>query len=160
MESPAYTSLLYLYGKYVIKTMANEIRQIRAKTKLGQSTFNEQVDSGYLGSGIGALEECTRTCIQERQPHIQLLIGQAYRLLNMPLKTYEHWLLAQESMFTGCINQGKKKKLDMFLDEYLFFTRIRGVADNEVDKVLKTGKKCSTQNNNTLLMITASLKQV
>lgn len=32
---------------------------------------NESViDIGYLGSGIGALEECTRSCLQERQPLI------------------------------------------------------------------------------------------
>jgi len=59
METPQYSSLLYLYGKYVIKTMASEIRQIKAK-KLRESTAEiSKVDSGYLGSGIGALEECT-----------------------------------------------------------------------------------------------------
>ena len=33
------------------------------------------IDSGYLGSGIGALEECKRTSLPERQPLIHYLIG-------------------------------------------------------------------------------------
>ena len=46
------------------------------------------VVGGYLGSGIGALEECTRLCVSERQPFVNLLIGQAFKILRMPLKTY------------------------------------------------------------------------
>ena len=49
------------------------------------------VDSGYLGSAIGALEECERSQLDERQPHVKLLLGRAYSLLRMPLKTYEYW---------------------------------------------------------------------
>ena len=46
----------------------------------------------------------------------------------------------------------------MFLDEYLFFTRIRDEADKEVDYVLKTGKKAPSTDANRVIMITTSLK--
>lgn len=62
-ELPTYTSLLYLYGKYVIKTMDVEIKQRDSRSNIRDTTFMKPtIDSGYLGSGIGALEECTRTC--------------------------------------------------------------------------------------------------
>lgn len=48
----------------------------------------------------------------------------------------------------------------MFLDEYLFFTRIRDEADKEVDYVIKTGKKAPSTDANRVIMITTSLKQV
>ena len=72
--------------------MNNEIKAIKNNVSFDEKP---KVDSGYLGSGIGALEECTRTCIEQRQPIVQVLIGQAYYLLNMRLKAYEHFLQAQ-----------------------------------------------------------------
>jgi len=68
IEQPSYTSLLFIYGKYVVKTVASAIRTVRQSK--GRATGNEKVDSGYLGSGIGALEECTRTCFKERTPQV------------------------------------------------------------------------------------------
>ena len=46
----------------------------------------------------------------------------------------------------------------MFLDEYLFFTRIRAEADKEVEQVLLTGKMAPNTNSNRILEITSSLK--
>ena len=96
-ETPAYSILLLVYGKLVIKTIEAE-RKKRRTVKLqgeGRKTLGTpKVDSGYLGSGIGALEECTRLCLAERQPLINFLIGRAYKILKMPLKTYEYWRTA------------------------------------------------------------------
>ncbi len=59
MLTPTFTVLLFVFGKYVIKAIQQEIKSLR---KTGT-----KVDSGFLGAGIGALEECTRTCVSERQ---------------------------------------------------------------------------------------------
>lgn len=120
MLTPSFTVLLFVFGKYVIKAMHQEIITFR---KTGSS-----IDSGFLGAGIGALEECTRTCMSERQDIIQYWIGKAYLLLNMPLKTYQHWILTKNLM------SKKKKEVAYFLDEYVFFTRVRDLADSEVAK--------------------------
>ena len=79
--------------------MAIEIRQHQLKRQSfieSNQNIKPAIDSGYLGSGIGALEECIRNCISERQPSINFLIGRAYGLLKMSLKTYEFWKRASE----------------------------------------------------------------
>lgn len=50
---------------------------MRERCTLRETTFipTSSIDSGYLGSGIGALEECLRSCLKERQPLINFLIG-------------------------------------------------------------------------------------
>jgi len=62
--------------------------------KKRKKAFN--VDKGYLGSGIGALEECLRVCLPERQRKVNFYIGFAYKILNMPLKTFTFWKKADE----------------------------------------------------------------
>ena len=47
-RAPHYTSLLYLYGKYVVLSATQE----------------------FMGSGIGALEECLRSCVTFRHANI------------------------------------------------------------------------------------------
>ena len=103
-ENPAVTSLMYLYGKYVVKAMASEVHeqltQIAAMMQGNLDVLNKsgglrkkkkgrefRIDQGYLGSGIGALEECLRGCFIERHPKVNYYIGFAYRVLRMPLKT-------------------------------------------------------------------------
>ena len=99
---------MYLYGKFVVKAMASEVhRQLSefamtlqgldsalAKKKKRGRDF--RIDDGYLGSGIGALEECLRSCFQERQAKVNYYIGFAYKVLRMPLKTQEYWVKAQK----------------------------------------------------------------
>jgi len=55
-----------------------------------------RIDKGYLGSGIGALEECLRSCYDERHAKVNFYIGFAYKILRMPLKTVEYWQAAQK----------------------------------------------------------------
>jgi len=65
-----------------------------AGLKKRKKTFN--VDRGYLGSGIGALEECLRVCLPERHKKVNFYIGFAYKILNLPLKTFTFWKKADE----------------------------------------------------------------
>jgi hypothetical protein len=46
-KAPHYTSLLYLYGKYAV--LSNRME--------------------FFGSAIGALEECSRSCLPHRHPN-------------------------------------------------------------------------------------------
>jgi hypothetical protein len=80
--------------------MENELINLARKAggvefKKKKQTF--KVDKGYLGSGIGALEECLRVCIPERHKKVNFYIGFAYKILSMPLKTYDFWKKADES---------------------------------------------------------------
>jgi hypothetical protein len=111
-QNPNQSSLLYYYGKYVVKAMAVETKKIhkhqlehelymRTKPRGAESALKKKkqtfkVDRGYLGSGIGALEECLRVCLPERQKKVNFYIGFAYKILNMPLKTFNFWKKADE----------------------------------------------------------------
>lgn len=119
-EAPTFNVLLMLYGKFVVKTMANEIKQRkqRRKQSLRDTTAQaDSVDAGYLGSGIGALEECARTCLTQRQPYINYMIGFAYKLLKMPLRSYEYWKRAMDFK-NGALQPQIQKTLKIFLDEF------------------------------------------
>ena len=100
------------------------------------------MDSGYLGSGIGALEECTRLCVSERQPFVNLLIGQAFKILRMPLKTYSYWKAANEQNQKLLVLPPKDvRQLSQFLDEYHLFTRLTLYADKEIKAAIEQGEK-------------------
>ena len=100
--------------------------------------LNYSVDQGYLGSGIGALEECLRACFRERQAKINFYIGLAYKMLLMPLKTYQFWIKAQNINQTELNKIGLRipqmRQIKVFLDEFVFFTRICEIADNLVEE--------------------------
>jgi len=64
------------------------------KKKKGR--FDFRIDQGYLGSGIGALEECLRSCYAERHTKVNYYLGFAYKVLRMPLKTQEYWVKAHD----------------------------------------------------------------
>ena len=102
---------MYLFGKYVVKAMANEVHEqlnnmikVLAGESLTASVVSSQkkkkggkdfrIDQGYLGSGIGALEECLRSCFAERHAKVNYYIGFAYKVLRMPLKTQEYYVKA------------------------------------------------------------------
>jgi len=48
----------------------------------------------------------------------------------MPFKKYEHWLLVKQ------LSPKKTKEVSKFLDEYDMITRLRKVAQQQVDSVL------------------------
>lgn len=104
---------MYLYGKYVVKAMANEVHNqlnnmimelagakiLTSSQSSGKAGFKKKgkdfrIDQGYLGSGIGALEECLRSCFTERHAKVNYYIGFAYKVLRMPLKTQEYYVKA------------------------------------------------------------------
>ena len=60
----------------------------KSKIKRGKDF---RIDQGYLGSGIGALEECLRSCFEERHAKVNYYIGFAYKVLRMPLKTEQYY---------------------------------------------------------------------
>ncbi len=45
----------------------------------------------YIGSALGALEECLRSTVKERQPKVTYFLGKAYKEMNRPLKANEYW---------------------------------------------------------------------
>lgn len=108
-----YTGLLYLYGKFVVKSNTTE------KYK------HTQEQKQFLGSGIGALEECLKSCMPEYHSRIYYYIGLAYNkqnsILNMPLKSISYWQQAKTLDFYWPY-QGlqKTKVIKKFLDQYSF----------------------------------------
>ena len=93
----------------------------------------QRIDDGYLGSGIGALEECTRVCLPERQPLVHMIIGQAYKLLRMPFKTFEEWKFAIElHKDTKSLAPKRVRLITVFLDEIEFFSRLVAEAQKAV----------------------------
>jgi hypothetical protein len=76
--------------------MAVETKKLRTVTKRNKKLATFNIDKGYLGSGIGALEECLRVCLPERHHKVNFYIGFAYKILRMPLKTYGFWKRADE----------------------------------------------------------------
>jgi hypothetical protein len=91
LNNTKYTGFLYLYGKYVIKSN----KQAKYKTTQEQKQF--------LGSGIGALEECLKSSMPEFRSRILYYIGLAYNrqnlILNMPLRSIHYWQEAQNLGF-------------------------------------------------------------
>ena len=86
-------SLLYAYGKYVVQSQFDKqtADPMLATTTslLGEEQTNTQ--KNYIGSAIGALEECLRSQVKERHPKITYLIGKAYLEMKRPLKVNEYW---------------------------------------------------------------------
>lgn len=99
LRNSSYTSLLYLYGKYIIKS----------NTLKGPSLH---VQRQFLGSGIGAMEESLKACMPEFHCRIKYYIGLAYNNTNMkqkmPLKTMNYWHDAKGDGFLMPI-QGQQK---------------------------------------------------
>ena len=131
-EHPRQTSLMYIYGKYVVKAMASEVnRQMQqmmagkvssTNKKRNQKARDFRIDQGYLGSGIGALEECLRSCFDDRHAKVQFYIGFAYKILRMPLKTYENWSKAQKlNQANRTLSPYKSNQIKLFLNEYVLF---------------------------------------
>ena len=73
--------------------MLKENKRLGKMPELGLKKKREifRIDKGYLGSGIGALEECLRVCLEERHRKVNFYIGFAYKILRMPLKTFNFW---------------------------------------------------------------------
>lgn len=78
-------TLLYAYGKYVVLSyQATPHVQILRGATAG-------LNRNYMGSAIGALEECQRSSVKERQPKISYYLGKAYLEINRPVKANEVW---------------------------------------------------------------------
>ena len=122
LRSSKYTGLLYLYGKYIIKSNAKAYQDVGLP---GRS--REQ--ARFLGSGVGAMEECLKSCMPEYHSRIYYYIGYAYNdknsRLNMPLKSVHFWQQAKNQEF-NLPYQGiaKLKMLNKFLDQYAFIQQI------------------------------------
>ena len=77
-----------------------------------------RIDQGYLGSGIGALEECLRSCFAERHAKINYYIGFAYKVLRMPLKTHEYYVKASTlNKKPRTLSYLQEKQVQMFIQE-------------------------------------------
>jgi len=86
-----------------------------------------------LGSGIGALEDCLRSCFTERHAKVNYYIGFAYKVLRMPLKTQEYWVKANKLHTSQRIlSHEQANQVNWFLKEQQFFTIIGENADNMI----------------------------
>ena len=78
-----------------------------------------------MGSGLGALEECLRTCVPEFQSRVNYYIGLAYNrqdgILTTPLTSIPYWLESKKQDFNQPY-QGLRKvrQISRFLDQYAF----------------------------------------
>lgn len=113
---------MYLYGKYIIKSNAKAYQDVGLP---GRSPEQAR----FLGSGVGAMEECLKSCMPEYHSRIYYYIGYAYNdknsRLNMPLKSVHFWQQAKNQEF-NLPYQGiaKLKMLNKFLDQYAFIQQI------------------------------------
>lgn len=75
IQNPSFVSLLYAFGKYAIK----------AVTLFEDDSINKRIAMGYLGTAIGALEECSRSQVKERYPRIFYYLAKAYEKKQLPV---------------------------------------------------------------------------
>lgn len=129
LKHSKYIGLLYLYGKYIVKA------NILAK----QIDLENEPQFNYIGSGIGALEECLKSSMPEYHSRINFYIGLAFSHKNckqrMPLKAVNFWSEAKHFQLPY---QGYKKvkQIKKFLDQYSF-----------MDKILEMVQKSLSQSN-------------
>lgn len=87
-------SLLYAYAKYVVLSQADKASDsplLGPNTTTTSILVNSSIQKNFIGSAIGALEECLRSQVKERHPKISYLLGRAFLELKRPLKVNEHW---------------------------------------------------------------------
>lgn len=78
-----------------------------------------------MGSGIGALEECLRVCLAERHKKVNFYIGFAYKILNMPLKTFDFWKKADErGVKDKTLSTRQQQQVKLFQSEFSLFSMI------------------------------------
>ena len=82
----------------------------------------------FLGSGIGAMEECLKACIPDFHGRIKFYVGLAYNNANleqkMPLKTLSYWSEAKDSRFLAPIQGMQKLRLIKRFMEIYSYMRI------------------------------------
>lgn len=84
LKNSKYNGLLYLYGKYVIKANSKEGDNSQADGKKAKEEQKyEQIS--YLGSGIGAMEECLKSSLPEFHSRANYYIGLAFNEKNCRL---------------------------------------------------------------------------
>lgn len=93
LKNSKYTCLLYLYGKYIIKANCREENMNQSSPVTKYETKFEQI--AYIGSGIGAMEECLKSALPEYQSRVNYYIGLAFNekncRLEMPLQSIHYW---------------------------------------------------------------------
>lgn len=132
---------------------------IEAGLKKKKQTF--KVDRGYLGSGIGALEECLRVCLPERQKKVNFYIGFAYKILNMPLKTFTFWKKADErGVKDKTLSQRKQQQVKLFQNEFQLFSLIGDKASELIKAAQKNVTKMTEQQKNEVKEYLQTLKAI
>jgi hypothetical protein len=78
---------------------------------------------------------------------VHIKLGLAYKILKLPLKTYEHWKLAKElNSQEKTLSFSQSRTVQLFLEEYSFFQKISGEAEIQVQKII-TQNFTPTQND-------------
>jgi hypothetical protein len=110
---PQFNSLLYAYAKYVVKAVASLPLQVGSSGACSDIAL--LACKNYIGSAIGALEECQRSQVKERQQKNCYYLGKAYFEIKRPLKVQEYWgALTKEYLDQGG-NMLKKSEIKKFL---------------------------------------------
>eukprot|EP00347_Sterkiella_histriomuscorum_P002786 403366804 len=120
MAFPQFFSILYAYAKYVIRA-------------------DEQCQFNYLGSAVGALEECLRSQVKERHPKLYLYLGKAYLKMNQPLRVYENWM-----KYLQCASKKQTEKRKMVKEQLKYFesfaeliAKIDGITISQIKSMEK-----------------------
>lgn len=112
---PSFLSLLYAYSKYVVLSQTEKITTNPMATT---SSIMEYIpiQRNYIGSALGALEECLRSQVKERHPKLSYLLGKAYFEMKRPLKVNEYW---STLIVKGELDSLKNKKKISEVKKYL-----------------------------------------
>ncbi|CDW77883.1 ras-2 protein [Stylonychia lemnae] len=119
MAFPWFFSLLYAYAKYVIES--------------------DQIN--YLGSAIGALEECLRSQVKERHSNINYYLGKGYQKMKQPVKVFEYWKQYLITSRSNRANQDKKKDAQQAIEEYEDFCLLIQRVDHQIKQQQTTMNK-------------------
>jgi hypothetical protein len=97
---------------------------IKPQTPLSDATDNISVlelanlQRNYIGSAIGALEECLRSQVKERHAKLYYMLGKVYRDIGRPLKVNEYWSVIKNSSAQDVLlSKGKVGEVKRYLEE-------------------------------------------
>jgi hypothetical protein len=100
----------------------------------------------FIGSAIGILQECLRSCVTHRKAEINYYLGLVYRKAQQPLKAFEYFQTSY-TMFKdknyhpyGCPGD-KKKVIKSFIEEYYDINKFEYIIKRKAKSVQQAVKE-------------------